>query len=196
MSVLAPGLLIAAPPLDDPNFDRSVVLLASHGKNGAFGWVINGERVMSLSELATHTGLAYDAQRSGGQSSVAQSSTSIYVGGPVGREQVWLLYRTEERLDAVPDQFDVGFGITASPSQKVLEAVLQGRAPKSLRGVIGFAGWEPSQLEREIGRGSWLPMDAQASLVFDVSLDQMWAQAYQRAGTSPMAFTTRVVGQA
>ena len=25
MSVLAPGLLIAAPPLDDPNFDRSVV---------------------------------------------------------------------------------------------------------------------------------------------------------------------------
>ncbi len=187
MSVLAPGLLIAAPPLGDPNFDRSVVLLASHGKNGAFGWVINGERVMSLSELATHTGLTCDAP---------DSSRSIYVGGPVGREQVWLLYRTEERLHEVPDQFDVGFGITASPSQKVLEAVLQGRAPKSLRGVIGFAGWEPSQLEREIGRGSWLPMDAQASLVFDVSLDQMWAQAYQRAGTSPMAFTTRVVGQA
>jgi putative transcriptional regulator len=192
MSVLAPGLLIAAPPLEDPNFDRSVVLLASHGKNGAFGWVINGERVMSLSELATHTGLVCDAALS----SSSHSSSSIYVGGPVGREQVWLLYRTEERLHAVPDQFDVGFGITASPSQKVLEAVLQGRAPKSLRGVIGFAGWEPSQLEREIGRGSWLPMDAQASLVFDVSLDEMWAQAYQRAGTSPMAFTTRVVGQA
>jgi putative transcriptional regulator len=114
----------------------------------------------------------------------------------VGREQVWLLYRTEERLHAVPDQFDVGFGITASPSQKVLEAILHGRAPKSLRGVMGFAGWEPSQLEREIGRGSWLPMDAEASLVFDVSAEDMWAQAYRRAGTSPMAFTTRIVGQA
>lgn len=187
MSVLAPGLLIAAPPLGDPNFGRSVVLLASHGKNGAFGWVINGERVMSLSELATHAGLECDQP---------QPPRSIYVGGPVGREQVWLLYRTEERLDSVPDQFDVGFGITASPSQKVLEAILQGRAPKSLRGLMGFAGWEPSQLEREIGRGSWLPMDAEASLVFDVSLEEMWAQAYHRAGTSPMAFTTRVVGQA
>jgi putative transcriptional regulator len=187
MSVLAPGLLVAAPPLEDPNFDRSVVLLASHGKNGAFGWVINGQRVMSLAELATHAGLACDAP---------QSSSGIYVGGPVGREQVWLLYRTEERLQAIPDQFDVGLGITASPSQKVLEAILQGRAPKSLRGVIGFAGWEPSQLEREIGRGSWLPMDATASLVFDVSLEEMWSQAYVRAGTSPMAFTTRVVGQA
>lgn len=187
MSVLAPGLLVAAPPLEDPNFDRSVVLLASHGKNGAFGWVINGERVMSLSELATHAGLEYDAP---------PISSSVYVGGPVGREQVWLLYRTEERLAEVPDQFDVGFGITASPSQKVLEAVLHGRAPKSLRGVMGFAGWEPSQLEREIGRGSWLPMRADSSLVFDVSLEDMWAQAYRRAGTSPIAFTTRVVGLA
>ncbi|MEY2935121.1 MAG: hypothetical protein RL033_5870 [Pseudomonadota bacterium] len=187
MSVLAPGLLIAAPPLGDPNFERSVVLLASHGKSGAFGWVINGERVMSLSELAAHAGVECDHPPSG---------CSVYLGGPVGREQVWLLYRTEERLDAIPDQFDVGFGITASPSQKVLEAILRGRAPKSLRGVMGFAGWEPLQLEREIARGSWLPVGAEASLVFDVSLEEMWTQAYRLAGTSPMAFTTRVVGQA
>jgi putative transcriptional regulator len=187
MSVLAPGLLIAAPPLDDPNFDRSVVLLASHGKTGAFGWVINGERIMSLSELAAHAGLECDQ---------SPCSSSVYLGGPVGREQVWLLYRTEERLDSVPDQFDVGAGITASPSQKVLEAVLHGRAPRSLRGVMGFAGWEPAQLEREIARGSWLPVGADSSLVFDVSLEDMWSQAYRRAGTSPIAFTTRVVGQA
>jgi putative transcriptional regulator len=62
--------------------------------------------------------------------------------------------------------------------------------------VMGFAGWEPSQLEREIGRGSWLPTGADSSLVFDVSMEEMWAQAYRRAGTSPIAFTTRVVGQA
>ena len=56
MSVLAPGLLIAAPPLEDPNFDRSVVLLASHGKNGAFGWVINGREVMTLDGTAPYPG--------------------------------------------------------------------------------------------------------------------------------------------
>jgi putative transcriptional regulator len=188
MSALAPGLLVAAPPLEDPNFDRSVVLLASHGETGAFGWIINGQKVMSLSELATHAGLRCDDPRA--------ANSSVNVGGPVGREQVWLLYRTEERLSTVPDQFDVGHGITASPSQKVLEAMLRGQTPKSLRGVMGFAGWEPAQLENEIGRGSWLPTNAEASLVFDVSLKDMWTQAYQRAGTSPIAFTTRVVGQA
>src|SRR5688572_6409563 len=108
MSVLAPGLLIAAPPLEDPNFDRSVVLLASHGKNGAFGWVINGERVMSLSELATHAGLECDPAPgvagkiagSGGSDGRGGQGYSVYLGGPVGREQVWLLYRTEERLQS------------------------------------------------------------------------------------------------
>jgi len=53
MSKLAPGLLLAAPPLADPNFDKSVVLLASHGDEGAFGWVLNGRPLMSLSELLT-----------------------------------------------------------------------------------------------------------------------------------------------
>src|SRR5688572_27582149 len=51
MSELAPGLLVAAPPLGDPNFDQSVVLLAAHGDDGAFGWVINGRNLMTLSEL-------------------------------------------------------------------------------------------------------------------------------------------------
>src|ERR1043165_8011735 len=51
MSSLAPGLLVAAPPLADPNFDRSVVLLAAHGPEGAFGWVITGREVMTVGEL-------------------------------------------------------------------------------------------------------------------------------------------------
>src|SRR6476646_3872274 len=52
-SSLAPGLLVAAPRLGDRNFDRSVVLLAAHGPDGAFGWVINGREVMTVDELLT-----------------------------------------------------------------------------------------------------------------------------------------------
>jgi hypothetical protein len=38
---LAPGFLIASPPLGDPNFERTVVLLALHGPRGALGFVVN-----------------------------------------------------------------------------------------------------------------------------------------------------------
>lgn len=224
MSPLAPGFLVAAPPLGDPNFDRSVVLLASHGDDGAFGWVINGPWVMSLEDLITHAGVVRPTgdrkptgnpappfeqrvtKRSESKSAIGKQDRdqakgnrrrgAVHFGGPVGRQQVWLLYRTDEGTFDGEDQVDVGFGISASASQKALEEVARGKSPPSLRGVLGYAGWEASQLELEIARGAWLPTNADASLVFDVPLDQVWTLAYQRAGTLPIAFTSRFVGQA
>jgi putative transcriptional regulator len=187
MSSLAPGLLVAAPPLGDPNFDRSVVLLAAHGPEGAFGWVINGRDVMTIDELlvrAEITDVPIDVRG------------AVRVGGPVAQEQVWLVYRTEDKIVDFEEQFDVGSGITASPSRKLLEAVAGGRAPTSLVGLVGYAGWAPAQLENEIRLGAWLPTEAHASLVFDVPRDEVWTAAYERAGMTPIAFTTRVVGSA
>ncbi len=86
---LAPGFLIAAPPLGDPNFDRSVVLLAAHGPDGAFGWVINGRELMSLGELLVRAEVA--------ESELTLPGT-VRVGGPVSPEQVWIVYRPDERF--------------------------------------------------------------------------------------------------
>ena len=187
MSSLAPGLLVAAPPLGDPNFDRSVVLLAAHGPEGAFGWIINGRELMSLSELLVRTDVT--------ESSIATSG-SVRVGGPVSPEQVWLVYRTEDRLLELDGQFEVGSGITASASRTVLEAVAAGKTPRDLVGFAGYAGWAPSQLENEIRSGAWLPTDVDASIVFEVPREQIWQRAYERMGTTPLAFTARSVGSA
>ncbi|HVU05765.1 MAG TPA: YqgE/AlgH family protein [Polyangiaceae bacterium] len=187
MSSLAPGLLVAAPPLGDPNFDRSVVLLAAHGPEGAFGWVINGREVMTLEELLSRADLT--------PSGVAPSGP-VRIGGPVSQEQVWLVYPTENRIVGFPEQFDVGSGVTASPSRKLLEAIALGQGPKGVMGLAGYAGWAPSQLENEIRLGSWLPTDADPALLFEVPREEIWRAAYERLGTTPIAFTTRTVGSA
>lgn len=194
MSSLAPGLLVAAPPLHDSSFERSVILLAAHGDEGAFGWVVNGREVMTLSELLEHVDLPTPPALPGADGSLGP----VRLGGPVGREQVWLLYRTEEKdkLVDIPDQFDVGCGVTASPSQRVLQALAEGRAPQSLMGVLGYAGWAPNQLEEEIRRGSWLPIDGEDALLFDVEPQDLWQRAYALVGATPIAFTTRTVGEA
>lgn len=191
MSALAPGLLVSAPPLGDPHFERAVILLASHNESGAFGWVINGPQLMGLPELLRHTGLPAE-----GWEEAHPGTRGVSRGGPVGTQQVWLLYRTSQRLAEMEDQIDLGCGITASPSQAVLQAVAEGQVPASLRCVMGYAGWGPSQLENEIRKGAWLPTDAEASLVLDKQSTDLWTLAYQRAGTSPFAFTSRVIGQA
>jgi putative transcriptional regulator len=183
---LAPGFLVAAPPLGDPNFDRSVVLLAAHGQEGAFGWVINGPEVMSLRELFARADLEIEHDIAG----------QVRAGGPVSPEQVWLVYRSDERFAGIEGQFEVGPGVTASASRAVLELIARGTVPESVMALIGYAGWAPSQLENEIRVGAWLPIDLQASLVFDEPRERLWEAAYERVGSTPMAFASRTVGSA
>jgi len=187
MSSLAPGLLVAAPPLGDPNFDRSVVLLATHGPEGAFGWVINGRELMSLSDLLVRADVTNTPPAIRGV---------VRVGGPVSQEQIWLVYRIEDRFDEIDGQFDVGTQILATASRRVLEALGDGQKRGSVVGLAGYAGWAPSQLENEIRKGAWLPTQIDPAVVFDAPADEVWQRAYALVGATPMSFTTRTVGLA
>jgi putative transcriptional regulator len=183
MSELAPGFLVAAPPLGDPNFDRSVVLLAAHGADGAFGWILNGRQVMSLAELIVKADVS---------PSPPPITGSVRVGGPMSPEQVWLVYRSEERFDGIEGQFDVGPGVMACASRRVLELLAEGTTTSSLFGVVGYAGWAPGQLENEIRVGAWLPTDVDLDLIFNAPREELWHRAYERMGATPIAFTSRV----
>lgn len=187
MSALAPGFLVAAPPLGDPNFDRSVVLLAAHGSEGAFGWVINGREVMTMTELMQRVELE-------GPPPVLDGA--VRLGGPVSQEQVWLIFSGDERLSGFDGQVDLGLGVHASASRKVLDAIAAGVVPQRLTALLGYAGWGPQQLENEIRLGAWLPTDFAPELVFDAPREEIWQRAYERVGTTPMAFTSRTVGSA
>jgi putative transcriptional regulator len=186
-SVLAPGLLLAAPPLADPNFERSVVLLSAHGPEGAFGWVLNGQDAMSLSELLVRAELTSEELNVPGV---------VRIGGPVAQDQVWLLYPTGALPAELEGQIEVGHGITASASRQVLEVVAAGRIPDGLVTLVGYAGWGPWQLENEIKVGAWLPTDVTAEVVFSTPLSDLWTRAYARVGATPMSFTARTVGSA
>ena len=187
-SVLAPGLLLSAPPLSDPNFERSVVLLSAHGPDGAFGWVLNGKQSMSLSELLVRASIV--------QHPPPDLAGVVRLGGPVSPEQVWLVYPSGALPPELEGQMEVAPGIWASASRKVLEVIANSRVPRGLITLMGYAGWAPWQLENEIKSGSWLPTDVSAAVVFETPSDELWGRAYQRVGASPMSFTTRTVGSA
>ena len=187
MSELAPGLLIAAPPLGDPNFERSVVLLASHDDEGAFGWVLNGRALMSVSELLLRADVTERRIEVPGL---------VRFGGPVSQDQNWLVYPESERLSGIEGQFYVAGGIVATASRTVLEHIAGGAAIPRILGFAGYAGWGSGQLEGEIRVGSWLPSDVEPSLVFEVPVAELWEHAYRRMGTSPIAFVSRTVGSA
>ena len=49
---LAPGFLIASPPLGDPNFDKTVVMLAVHNEDGALGFVVEVSHAIEVFEVS------------------------------------------------------------------------------------------------------------------------------------------------
>ncbi|MBI5537610.1 MAG: YqgE/AlgH family protein [Deltaproteobacteria bacterium] len=190
---LAPGLLLAAPPLGDPNFGRSVVLIAQHGELGALGWVVNGLEIVSVAQLLRDAGLT--------PSGTELPDTASYrgkarVGGPVSPRSAWLLFRREERFEH-EGQMDLGEHWAATGARGLVEAIARGDGPDEFRLLLGYAGWAPGQLDQEISAGAWMPARLDEDLVFEGSTDRLWEDAYQQlVGVSPFAFTSMKPGSA
>jgi putative transcriptional regulator len=182
---LAPGLLLAAPSLHDPNFERSVVLLGRSGDEGALGWVINGRELMSVREMFTSSDLV---PQGASVPALTAFSRLACVGGPVAPAAGWLVYR--RLAEPLAGEIAVGPELAVTGELSAFNDLVRGTGPGEFRLFLGCAGWAPRQLESEIGAGAWLPGPVDVDLIFDTPLDEIWDEAYRRTvGVAPAAFT-------
>ena len=185
-SHLAPGFLVAAPGLRDPNFAGSLVLMTGHRKAGAMGFVVNRPAPISAAEM-----LASVDERLGGLARASEhGQRAVLMGGPVSPEQVWVLYRRGTAGTAGEDDeaIRVGRNLVVGSSRPVLEAILGQDGPGPVQLFVGYAGWAPMQLEEEISQGSWVPLGFEEELVTSVPVPDRWAEAVRRLGLDPNGF--------
>lgn len=161
-------LLVATPPLADPNFDRSVVFMLEHTDDGAVGVVLN--RPLAPDPLA---GLD-------DWMAIVSPPAVVFAGGPV--ETDGLIALAEAHLDS--DNAD-GWTLIAGE----LGSVDLARSPDSLAARIhrvrifrGYAGWGPLQLDAELDAGAWMVLDAEAGDVFHPHVDELWRLVLRRQG--------------
>jgi putative transcriptional regulator len=64
----------------------------------------------------------------------------------------------------------------------VLDAMAKGTGPDKSLVALGYAGWEPGQLENEMLSNSWLSVPATAAIVFDTPFNERWYKAAQTLG--------------
>lgn len=184
-SVIAPGLLLAAPPLGDPNFSQAVVLVASHNEEGSLGWVLNGREIAPLQGLLHDAGLIADGTQF---PTTASYRGWVRVGGPVSPRSAWVVYRGGDELDH-EGRVDLTGGWSGTGHRVVIDAIAKGHGPPEFRLMLGYAGWGQGQLEQEIGAGLWLPVKFEPQVVFGGSDDEMWQRSFEQlAGVSPLAF--------
>jgi putative transcriptional regulator len=167
---LAPGFLIAMPQLGDPNFQRSVVLMIEHSDGGAMGLVVNRASNLTLKDLGK-----------GQQLRVASGieRQAVMVGGPVEPQRGFILHdsgRVAEKHEVVP-------GLYLSVTLDALEPLLAEGSAR-LRFCLGYSGWAPQQLEKEISAGAWLFTEVAGDLLQGNPGD-LWDATLRAMGVEP-----------
>ena len=170
----APGLLLAAPSLQDPNFQQSVVLLFHHDEDGATGVIINRPTGEPVGALLDSIGAVAKDER--------VLDALMGFGGPVGDGIGWVVFEGEEGLD---ESFILDGDLRVSGSRAVLDEILARPRLGRFLFVMGYAGWGPGQLDEEIQSGSWLPIPVDREILFDVDAIAQWRHAYKSLGIEP-----------
>jgi putative transcriptional regulator len=171
MERLSSGLLIAMPQLGDPNFHRAVVLILQHGAEGARGVVLNRPTRVTLEDVARGQSLPV-TPRLGRQ--------MVYAGGPVEPQRGLVLH---DRVGLV-EKRQLAPGLYLSETVDALEQLL-GVDAGVLRFFLGYAGWGPQQLERELAQGTWLFTEASAERVLHGGADGFWEEVLRQMGVDP-----------
>ena len=100
----------------------------------------------------------------------------LHFGGPVSKNQVFLLHGSPRPFDEESAQLIDGVYVGGNPG--ILEDTLQQDASGSLRFRVyaGYAGWTAGQLDNEVLRGDWQVHWGNALTVFETSPIVMWKE--------------------
>ncbi len=169
-------LLIAMPGIDDPRFERAVILMCIHNADEAMGVAVNRPLdEPTAAELFEHLGLAAADPAPG---------DPILIGGPVDPVRGFVVHTDDYQCEA--STVRVCDGVALTPTREVLEAMSdQARRPRRAILALGYAGWGAGQLEQELQQNIWLTCEADEALIFGGDHEHKWSQALGKIGVSP-----------
>lgn len=158
--------LIAKPTLLDPNFAKTVVLVTQTEDASTVGVIINRPGPLKLSQFLSE------------EFETNNYRDPIYFGGPVMRQAIVALYRSETVPAAAA--FHVLKNIYLTMHGDNIKQLLA-TPTAQYRLYSGFSGWAPRQLESEFVRDGWYVLPADEAMLFRKSADGLWEELVERA---------------
>ncbi|GAB2812151.1 YqgE/AlgH family protein [Ferruginibacter profundus] len=163
MTVCAGKILISTPSLDDPNFDKVVILIAEYNADGALGFVINKIFPRVFNELTEFK---------------QSPPLPLYEGGPVEQEHLFFLHR---RPDVIEGGIKVDEAVYYGGNFKQAVQCINDKmiSTDDIKLFIGYSGWDNGQLQDEIAEGSWLVSDVVPAAIFSGNMATLWEEIYK-----------------
>jgi putative transcriptional regulator len=167
-------LLIAEPSIiGDVSFNRSVVLLAEHNKNGSIGFILNKPFKFKLDELVPDF----------------KKPFQVYNGGPVEQDNLYFIHKVP---DLITDSIEISHGIYWGGNfEKVIELINNNTLnANDIRFFLGYSGWDTMQLEKELESNSWVVVqNIYESNIIQKSADSFWKEKMMELGGDYMLWS-------
>ena len=160
--------LVARPAIEDPIFERSVVLMLElKGEPLIVGLIINKPTHISLVKLFPES------------PNLKSRPETAYMGGPVDMASPALVFHAPKAHKQAMLLYD---DVYVSFDPRFISALL--KDPKQtgdMRLFLGRAQWAPEQLQGEALEGSWYSLRAEGQVIFDNDSAHLWNRLHERA---------------
>ncbi len=160
-------LLIAEPSIiGDLSFNRAVILLADHNKEGSVGFILNKPLKFKLKDLLPEI----------------NSEFKIYNGGPVEQDNLYFIHNIP---DLIKNSIEISNGIFwGGDFELTKELINKGLIKKkNIRFFLGYTGWDSNQLETEMKANSWiLTKNVYENKILNKTSAQFWKERIMDIG--------------
>ena len=175
MTNLTGKLLLAMPGIGDKRFDRSVILICAHTDEYAMGLTLN----KPMTDLTLPTLL----DQLGVPQTISLPERLVLDGGPVGTDRGFVIHSSDYFSDGAT--VDVSGDICMTATHDILKAIADGGAPRRSTLTLGYSGWGPGQIERELGENAWLISEPSDDILYGEKHSRKWEQTLGMLGIDP-----------
>lgn len=150
-------IIISSLSLQDPNFEKAVIVITENNEKGAVGFVINKLFPHKLNELVEFKNCA---------------AFDLYAGGPVDTENLFVLHQKPELIADSTHLF--GNIFMGGNFKHAIQHINDGTISNDdIKLFIGYCGWDKDELETETEEESWLIVNSTEDIIFTAD-ETLW----------------------
>ena len=168
-------IIVSMPSLQDEGFYKTVIYICAHSSEGSMGIIINKKiDYVFFPDLLEQLGI---------DKPIKNKKLFLRYGGPVETSRGFVLHSDDI---VQKETLNIHKGVALTSTSEFFEDLVKGKGPKNSILALGYAGWQPGQLESEIIQNSWMSLSVEANFLFDDKLSKKWNEAYKLLGVNPL----------
>lgn len=161
--------LIATEKMRDPRFEKTVILILEHDKNGALGIIVNKK----LGNINLGSLFSNIQDSLANKKKLYNFEIPIYWGGPVDENKILILHSNDYK-NKTTIKYD---NISTSSDLNTLVQIAEKKGPERSLVAIGLSAWDKGQLDGEIEMESWTLSEMNMNIIFELENNKKWLKA-------------------